>query len=587
LVVGNALAGNPPAWWTAPATQIIQSGATANNYAPVNLGQLKYVAYQAKAYLDANLAGGSGAAVTAMVAGFQTQAQVNNYTPVTIGQLKAVAKPFYDRLIAAGYNTKDSLKNFGYAANWADNYPWNSAAPVPVAQNYALANIGQLKMVFSFNVAGLASGDTDGDGLPDIWEIAQFGDTSPGNTDDTDGDGLSNATELSDGLSAGNPDSDFDGVGDRQELTMDGTDPMDASDVTPRRIAYFPMDDANFTSAEGQLPRAASGVTSVPGWKGNAVRVDAIGDVLNYDWKRPDGSLNYSFKTGSVRLWIKPDWSSAQMSGTWSRLLEIGGSWGTGKAYAMLLFNATEPSIIYSEHDGNGHYTEYPTTTPFTWSSQTWHQVVVTWSGTTRKTYLDGVLAGEDSPNWSYSPKAADIVAKGLILGNESPGGQPIYGALDEVEIFNYELTAGEVSQNYNASAVGDSDGDGMPDEWEDFYFGPGGALPGANGDGDTLTNIQEYLAGTDPTKSDTDGDGILDGAETTTSPARADSDQDLMPDSWEQINGPSPTIDNRAEDPDFDGMGRTLEHLSGRSSFTVDSKADATDRALDIFSAY
>ncbi len=42
------------------------------------------------------------------------QIKRDNYAPVTIGQLKAVAKPFYDRLIASGYNTTDSLKNFGY-----------------------------------------------------------------------------------------------------------------------------------------------------------------------------------------------------------------------------------------------------------------------------------------------------------------------------------------------------------------------------------------------------------------------------------------------------------------------------------------
>src|SRR4051812_12218869 len=54
LMVGNALAGNIPGWWTTPGTQIIQTGATENNYALVNSGQLKYVAYQAKAYLDAN-----------------------------------------------------------------------------------------------------------------------------------------------------------------------------------------------------------------------------------------------------------------------------------------------------------------------------------------------------------------------------------------------------------------------------------------------------------------------------------------------------------------------------------------------------
>jgi hypothetical protein len=50
-----------------------------------------------------------------------------------------------------------------------------------------------------------------------------------------------------------------------------------------------------------------------------------------------------------------------------------------------------------------------------------------------------------------------------------------------------------------------DADGDGMPDEWEVFYFqgtsNPLGAA-GYDYDGDGLVNLSEYIAGTDPTNS-------------------------------------------------------------------------------------
>jgi hypothetical protein len=38
-------------------------------------------------------------------------------------------------------------------------------------------------------------GDTDGDGLPDDWEMHHFGDLSQGAFDDSDGDGISNLRE--------------------------------------------------------------------------------------------------------------------------------------------------------------------------------------------------------------------------------------------------------------------------------------------------------------------------------------------------------------------------------------------------------
>lgn len=57
-----------------------------------------------------------------------------------------------------------------------------------------------------------------------------------------------------------------------------------------------------------------------------------------------------------------------------------------------------------------------------------------------------------------------------------------------------------------------DIDADGLPDTWELQYFGSKtGADPTGDADDDGLTNVQEFLAGTDPTKADTDGDGISD----------------------------------------------------------------------------
>ena len=60
-----------------------------------------------------------------------------------------------------------------------------------------------------------------------------------------------------------------------------------------------------------------------------------------------------------------------------------------------------------------------------------------------------------------------------------------------------------------------DSDSNGLPDWWELKYFGAIHNDPNADPDGDGLSNLQEYLLGTDPTKFDTDNDGLTDGVGT------------------------------------------------------------------------
>ena len=71
-----------------------------------------------------------------------------------------------------------------------------------------------------------------------------------------------------------------------------------------------------------------------------------------------------------------------------------------------------------------------------------------------------------------------------------------------------------------------DTDGDGMPDGWETQYgLNPLVNDAASDGDGDSLSNLNEYLNNTDPTNADSDGDGLPDGWEVSNNlNARSDS---------------------------------------------------------------
>jgi len=120
-----------------------------------------------------------------------------------------------------------------------------------------------------------------------------------------------------------------------------------------------------------------------------------------------------------------------------------------------------------------------------------------------------------------------------------------------------------------------DSDGDCLPDWWEQLYGLDPNDATGENGkwgdpDGDGLNNLAEYLAGTDPFNGDTNGDGIGDYDSPRGAYALTDgemyTDGDGMPDVWESLNGLDPQKYDAHLDLDNDGWSNYSEYQAGTS---------------------
>jgi hypothetical protein len=192
----DSLWAAPPAWWAARGVTV--SGKAQDDYAVVNLGQLKNMATQARNEFNGFFSGGGGTAVNSLVDSWANPSNASDYAPCNLGQLKAVAKVFWDRWISA---------------TGTGSYPWT--ATTTDDDDFAPANLGQLKNVFSFDT----SLDWDRDGIPDAWEMQQAGNLTtfgrvvdppvgpmppwgflpmPGS--DFDGDGITDAAEYAFGL---------------------------------------------------------------------------------------------------------------------------------------------------------------------------------------------------------------------------------------------------------------------------------------------------------------------------------------------------------------------------------------------------
>ncbi len=93
-----------------------------------------------------------------------------------------------------------------------------------------------------------------------------------------------------------------------------------------------------------------------------------------------------------------------------------------------------------------------------------------------------------------------------------------------------------------------------------EYHFGFGSDPSKTDTDGDGLSDSAELELGTNPARSDTDGDGLPDGAEVAaeTDPLDPDTDGDLLPDGWETDRGLDP-LDPADGNSDLDGDGLTL----------------------------
>lgn len=133
-----------------------------------------------------------------------------------------------------------------------------------------------------------------------------------------------------------------------------------------------------------------------------------------------------------------------------------------------------------------------------------------------------------------------------------------------------------------NVSTVLDSDGDGMPDDWEIAHGLNPNDPTDANldPDNDGLTNLQEYLLGTDPHVADTDGDGINDGDEVKmgTDPLNPDSDGDGLSDGQEVQLGTNPLN----PDTDGDGIPDGIEVKLGLNPLVPDPTNTLVGRVVD-----
>jgi hypothetical protein len=445
-------------------------------------------------------------------------------------------------------------------------------------------------------VEEVAGEDADGDGLPDVWELANFGDLNQSGTGDFEPDGLNNQQELARGTNPKVADTDGDGLNDGPEVSTHSTNPLNAD-----------------TDRDGLSDGAEVNTHST-----NPILADTDGDgypdgseIAN--GTNPTNASSYPLVSTVVSGFTGGDpGEGLDLTGTFKYAFNVGtpGAAPGPVGDAPFTDDAQPGIVVTAQNEVPGwHAPNYGDTAnddnlEFVMQSIRWSAAPATVNVdlsdlTPGKAYKVQLLFAEQC----CAGRGFDIELDGLLRADDflitsMQGGAGVTnrGSVVTIGFIASDDTANIVlngmgatspqitDRNATLSAVTledlnlpDSDGDGLVDAYEIQYFGSIAAQSGASdADSDGRTNLQEAQAGTFPTVADSDGDGLNDGAEATagTNPLSPDTDRDGLTDSAEiSTHGTNPTL----ADTDGDQFSDLDELIAGSNPVVAGSIPPST----------
>ena len=178
--------------------------------------------------------------------------------------------------------------------------------------------------------------------------------------------------------------------------------------------------DSSTNANNGTL---TNGPTPALGKLGQALSFDGVDDYVDHG---NPASLQFSSGTFSAAFWIKPN-----LLGSYQAII----GHGVG-SYKVMLWSDNAISLARAGTAA--------TSGPVLSTNQWQHVVVVNNIGTDAKFYVNGVLIATNAFTHTYS------YASNIRLGDSIGETQPFSGSLDDVRVYNRELTASEVTQLYN-----------------------------------------------------------------------------------------------------------------------------------------
>jgi hypothetical protein len=309
---------------------------------------------------------------------------------------------------------------------------------------YGYQNVNGLQIAYTGDY------DSDGDSLPDGWEMKWFESLGYSTNGDQDSDGLTNLREYKLGLDPMRYDSDADGIADGQDSAFPWME-----DTSPQGCYQYTSGGDNWNWVTSWSDGIGWGGGTVYPQSGQKMRVSA----------NTTNTIHQHYFERAVSV-IRP---------------------GTGDVlYAYVNLDPTKPPsevmLQFQTLEDNGVYGRE--------HRAYWGSNLINYGtdGTASRTNM-GVLPA--TGQWVRLQVPASAVGlEGRIIEGINFTLYSGRAAWDSAGILNPDL---------DGAGYYDMDGDGLPDWWEQQYFGGLGQTGSGDYDGDGVSNLVEYLQGRKP----------------------------------------------------------------------------------------
>ncbi len=271
------------------------------------------------------------------------------------------------------------------------------------------------------------------------------------------------------------------------------------------RLGYWRFNTAALTNEAGVPPISAAGTNLAADWSGNALVMTNTNSFVSYP-VTSNGATYFNCTNGTIRFWFKPLWTSGSNAPP-VVFFECGSP--DQPQYFQLEAQDVE---TYTVSPGNitNYYTNMlfafttvsnenlceqfsygvPAQQALNFQASNWYQLCLTYSPSNAAFYTNGVLVGTHNqpPTTNGSPlyqlgngvifyPSAAIQDQGFSIGSSMQGTEPVMGWLDELEIFNYPMTAQQVAAGYpyfggNSSNMVDTSYIGISDMLQTNVYG-------------------------------------------------------------------------------------------------------------------